>query len=100
LVVFFAVEINEGAYWAATMRIAREDTSAATGVLNTGGNLGGLICQPVVAFLSGNGQWSLVFISGAAFALFAALLWTRIDSGRLVKSGRNLSSVLELARHT
>ena len=46
---FFAVEINEGAYWAATMNIARSDTAAATGVLNTGGNLGGIICQPIVA---------------------------------------------------
>jgi nitrate/nitrite transporter NarK len=40
-VVFFAIEINEGAYWAATMGIAKEDTSAATGVLNTGATSGG-----------------------------------------------------------
>lgn len=72
---FFAMEVNEGPYWAATMSIARADTGAATGVLNTGGNLGGVICQPVVAALVAGGAWSSAWLSGALFALTAAGLW-------------------------
>jgi ACS family glucarate transporter-like MFS transporter len=72
---FLAMEINEGPYWAATMNIARADTGAATGVLNTGGNVGGIICQPVVAALVVGGNWSSAWISGAGFALVAAVLW-------------------------
>ncbi len=80
---FFAMEINEGPYWAATMSIARADTGAATGVLNTGGNVGGIICQPVVAALVAGGHWNIAWISGAVFALVAAALWlfTRAETG-------------------
>jgi hypothetical protein len=45
---YCAVEINEAAYWAGTMRIAQGDSMAATGVLNTGGNIGGWIGIPLV----------------------------------------------------
>ncbi len=76
---FGAVEVNEGAYWAATMRIARADTGAATGVLNTGGNLGGIVCQPVVAALSSAGNWRLAFVTGAVLAIVAAALWLLVN---------------------
>ena len=75
---FFAIEINEGPYWAATMSIARADTGAATGVLNTGGNTGGIICQPLVAWLVASGDWSAAWITGAGFALVAAALWLAV----------------------
>jgi ACS family glucarate transporter-like MFS transporter len=79
---FCAVEINEGVYWAATMRVARADTGAATGVLNTGANLGGVITQPIVGFLSGSGAWSAAFVTGTAFALVAAAAWLLVDPER------------------
>jgi ACS family glucarate transporter-like MFS transporter len=79
---FWAVEITEGAYWAATMRVARADTGAATGVLNTGGNLGGVIGQPIVGALSGVGLWSGAFATGTALAFLAALLWLFVDAAR------------------
>ncbi|MFM7626838.1 MAG: MFS transporter [Gammaproteobacteria bacterium] len=75
---FFAMEINEGPYWAATMSIARADTGAATGVLNTGGNTGGIICQPLVAWLVASGDWTAAWITGAGFALVAAALWLAV----------------------
>jgi MFS transporter, ACS family, glucarate transporter len=83
---FGAVEINEGAYWAAAMRVARADTGAATGVLNTGGNLGGILCQPVVAALSAAGAWNIAFATGTALALAAAGAWLLIDADRPVRA--------------
>jgi sugar phosphate permease len=79
-VAFFAMEVNEGPYWAATMNVARADTGAATGVLNTGGNMGGMLCQPVVAALAAAGAWHGVWISGAVFAALAAVLWLFVKS--------------------
>jgi len=81
-IAFMAVELNEGPYWAATMRVARADTGAATGVLNTFGNIGGIIAGPVVGWLSGHGGWDGAFITGTAFATTAGLLWLAIDPGR------------------
>jgi MFS transporter, ACS family, glucarate transporter len=90
-VAFATIEINEGAYWAATMHIARDDTGAATGVLNTGGNIGGIICQPIVAALSGAGLWSGAFASGSLFALAAAGAWLFINPSQ--KSDCSISGV-------
>ncbi|HEY2685503.1 MAG TPA: MFS transporter [Steroidobacteraceae bacterium] len=81
---YFLIELNEGAYWGTTMFVAREECMAATGVLNTGGNVGGLIVTPIAAALSGAGHWSLVFLIGAAFALVSALLWFGIDADQRV----------------
>jgi ACS family glucarate transporter-like MFS transporter len=79
---FAGVEVNEGPYWAATMQIARSDTMAATGVLNTGGNIGGLIALPTIGFLSGSGHWDAAIVIGAAFAVVAAVLWLLVDPSR------------------
>ena len=86
-VAFCAIELNEGAYWAATTRIARADTAAATGVLNTGGNGGGIITHPLVGALSGMGAWNWAFITGTGFALIAAACWLLIDSDRPTAAG-------------
>jgi nitrate/nitrite transporter NarK len=79
---FFMVEINEGAFGAAIMNVARTDVAAAWGVLNTGGNAGGIIAQPLVGFLTNGGVWGGAFITGSVFALVAAGLWLWIDPAR------------------
>ena len=79
---FAAVEVNEGPYWAAIMHVGRADTMAASGLLNTGGNAGGLIATPVVAYLSERHEWTLAFVIGAAFAVAGAALWLVIDPTR------------------
>ena len=81
-VAFAGAEVTEGPYWAATMQVARSDTMAATGVLNTGGNLGGFVATPIVAYLSGAGMWNAAFVTGTVFALIAAALWLWIDPSR------------------
>jgi ACS family glucarate transporter-like MFS transporter len=74
------VELCEAPFWAVTMFVARADTMAATGVLNTGGNIGGLIGIPIVAYLSGHGQWTLAFAIGAVFSVLGAVAWLGIDA--------------------
>jgi ACS family glucarate transporter-like MFS transporter len=77
---FASVELCEGPFWAATMFIARADTMSATGILNTGGNGGGLIGIPVVAYLSGQGHWTTAFVIGAVFSVVGAVAWLGIDA--------------------
>ena len=80
---FACVELNEGNYWGVAMRLAPNDSMAATAVLNTGGNLGGVIGTPVIAALSASqGGWGVVFAAGAVTSVVAALLWLTINPGR------------------
>jgi len=79
---FACVELNEGNYWGVAMRLAPSDSMAATAALNTGGNLGGVIGTFIVAALSADGRWDLVFTTGVVTSIVAALLWLTIDPGR------------------
>jgi MFS transporter, ACS family, glucarate transporter len=84
MATFFAIELNEAAFWAGTMRVARSDTGAATGVMNTGGNLAGMVSAPISGALSGAGNWNATFVIGAVFAFVAAACWFAIDPDRRV----------------
>jgi sugar phosphate permease len=61
------------------LEIGRDVAAAAGAILNTGGNLGGIVATPVVAALSGGGDWTTPFVAGAACALVSALVWLLID---------------------
>jgi ACS family glucarate transporter-like MFS transporter len=79
---YAVVELCEAPFWAGTMFVARADTMSAGGVLNTGGNAGGLISIPIVAWLSGHGQWTTAFVIGAIFSIVGAVAWLGIDVER------------------
>ena len=79
---FACIELTEGSYWGATMHLAPSDTMAATAVLNTGGNLGGVAATPIIAALSTGQSWTVVFATGAVTSMAAAALWFTIDAGR------------------
>jgi len=76
---FGCVELTEGAYWGAGMSVGRGDTMSVCGFMNTGGNLGGIISIPIVAYFSGRHLWFAAFWIGAGFALVSALAWLGID---------------------
>ncbi len=73
------VELTEGAYWGAGMTVGRGDTMAVCGFMNTGGNLGGIIGIPIVAYFSAQHLWSTAFLVGASFAMVGAISWLGID---------------------
>jgi ACS family glucarate transporter-like MFS transporter len=78
---FGCVELTEGAYWGAGMTVGRGDTMAVCGFMNTGGNLGGIISIPIVAYFSGQHLWHTAFLIGVGFALLSALAWLGINVG-------------------
>ncbi len=77
---FACVEVTEGTFWGATMRLAPTDTMAAPAVLNTGGNLGGVVATPIIAALSAHRGWTAVFATAAVTSLAAAAIWLTIDA--------------------
>jgi len=78
-VCFAAVELNEGAYWGAAMTVGRGDTMAVSGVMNTGGNLGGIVGIPIIGYLSGEHLWHAAFVLGAVFSVACAVAWLWIE---------------------
>jgi ACS family glucarate transporter-like MFS transporter len=78
---FGCVELAEGAFWGAGMTVGRGDTMTVCGFMNTGGNLGGIISIPTVAYFSGQHLWHTAFVIGAGFAVVSALAWFGIRVG-------------------
>jgi ACS family glucarate transporter-like MFS transporter len=79
---FGCAQMTEAPFWAATFWVARDRASAATGVLNTGGNIGGIIGTPIVGYLVAAHDWNAAFATGVGFALASAALWLLIDADR------------------
>jgi ACS family glucarate transporter-like MFS transporter len=75
---FGAVELSEGAFWGAGMTVGRGDTMAVCGIMNTGGNLGGIIGLPIVGYLADQHSWNTAFLIGVGFAIVSALAWLGI----------------------
>lgn len=69
---FFYVDV---AYWVAAMIVGGRHASAATGLMNTGGNAAGAIGAVAVPLIARSAGWFVAVSTGAAFALLAAALW-------------------------
>ncbi len=84
---FGTVELTEGAFWGAGMTVGRGDTMAVCGIMNTGGNLGGIIGIPIVGYFSGQHAWNTAFFIGVGFAVVSALAWLGIRVDDPVEQG-------------
>lgn len=71
---FGFTQFTEGSYWQACTFVAGPHTAAATGVMNTGGNLPGFLA-PLVGFMLDRFGWMPTLFSGSIFALISVVLW-------------------------
>ncbi len=87
---FGCTQLTEGAFWAAAIFVSGKHVSAATGVLNTGGNIvGGIgaLLVPITAEVFG---WVPALATGSVFALAGVGLWlfVRADKSMVISSGK------------
>jgi len=82
---FFATQLTQAPFWAAAYWVAPEQASMATGVLNAGGNLGGIIGTWLVATLVGSASWPVAIATGVGFALASAATWIPVNAERRVR---------------
>jgi len=78
---FGFTQFTEGAYWQATAAAAGPHTASASGVLNMGGNLAGLLA-PAVGLVVDRVGWWPALATGSGFAMLGALLWFFIGTGK------------------
>jgi MFS transporter, ACS family, glucarate transporter len=72
---FGCVMLVDTAYWVAAMVAGGRHAAAATGMMNTGGNVVGALGAVSVPMIAGAFGWFAAVASGAVFALVAAGLW-------------------------
>ncbi len=86
-VCFACNQLTEAPFWVATMAVSGKHAPVATGVMNTGGNLPGIIggmLVPVTANLLG---WEAAIMTGSVFAFIGAILWIFIRADEPMGDG-------------
>ena len=80
-ICFSLTQFTEGTYWAGTSFVARRHTYNAAGILNTGGNLAGVVSAPLIPIFVGWFGWVGALSTGSLMAIVAGLLWfwIRVD---------------------
>jgi len=79
---FFAIQLTQAPFWAAAFHVSGDQASTATGVLNAGGNLGGIIGIWLIARLVEQSGWTLALETGVGFTLASAATWFWVDADR------------------
>ena len=80
---FASTQFTEGAYWSAQTYVAGPYTAPASGVMNTGGNLAGIVVAPLMPYLAGHIGWVAALSTGSIMAFVGAALWLFIRADRL-----------------
>ncbi len=92
-VLFFALcsgltQLTDPVYWGAIVSVAGRHAAAASGVLNTGGNVVGGIGAVLVPVIARNFGWPAAIASGAIFPLLGAFLWFFVRADKTVSIER------------
>ena len=72
---FGSTQLTEGPYWAAAIFVSGKQASAATGVMNTGGNIVGGIGALLVPITVAAFGWVPALATGSVFAMLGVGLW-------------------------
>jgi ACS family glucarate transporter-like MFS transporter len=79
---FGSIQLTEASFWVATMAVSGKHAAVATGVLNTGGNIPGMIGGLMVPVIAGLLGWPAAIMSGSVFAIIGAALWIFIRADK------------------
>jgi dipeptide/tripeptide permease len=75
---FGFIQLTEGSYWSSLVYISKKSIQGSGGILNTGGNLGGVISTPLVPLLVAQYNWIIALSSGAIFAIAGIIFFLMI----------------------
>jgi ACS family glucarate transporter-like MFS transporter len=80
-------QLTEAPFWVATMAVSGEHAPVATGVMNTGGNLPGIVGGMLVPVIANLLSWEAAIMTGSLFAIIGALLWIFIRADEPMGGG-------------
>ncbi len=86
-ICFACNQLTEAPFWVSTMAVSGRHEPVATGVLNTGGNLPGIIGGMLVPVTAGLLGWPAAIMTGSVFAIVGALLWIFIRADEPMGTG-------------
>jgi sugar phosphate permease len=94
-----SVDLALSACWAAPLDIAAAHAGVVTGLMNTFGNLGGIVCPIVVGWAVDRlHSWTLPFHITAAVYVAGAIAWIAVDPRQQIAQQRTPAEVILAGR--
>ena len=75
---------SEGPFWAVAIEISGEHVGAACGILNTGGNLGGMLAPVLTPMIAAHFGWAGGLYFGSLMVLIGMLTWLLVDPSKKI----------------
>ena len=72
----------EGPFWASAMEVGGKQVGAAGGILNTGGNVGGIFAPIVTPFIASRFGWHWGLYFGSFIVILGVLTWFFVDPAK------------------
>jgi predicted MFS family arabinose efflux permease len=69
---------TECIFWSSSIEIGGDHAGAAGALMNTAGNVGGIVSTALVPVLLNHFGWNVAFGSSSALVFISALLWFRV----------------------
>ena len=70
---------SDGPFWATAIDLGRKNVGACSGIMNTGGNVGGFLAPILTPLIAGYAGWSWGLYFGAGVVLIGVIVWFLID---------------------
>jgi MFS family permease len=90
-----AVGAAEGPFWATAVELGRRRGGSAAGLLNTGGNAGGLLAPIVTPWVGQRFGWGAAVALGSLVSLIGLTLWLGIEPARALDDRKKPTEILE-----
>jgi ACS family glucarate transporter-like MFS transporter len=84
-----ALCLAQSAYFAVTADIAGRSAGAASGLVNTGAQAGGVITASLTPWIADRFGWTASFLIAAALCALGALAWLAVDPNASLEASRN-----------
>lgn len=80
-----ALYLSQSSFWAVTADVAGPSAGSVSGLMNTGGQIGGAVTATLTALIAEKYGWTASFLTAAGLCVFGSLLWLVVNpNARLV----------------
>ena len=70
-----AIGLCEAPTWVAALEIGKEQCGTSAAIVNTGGNLGGMLAPTITAYVASKYEWNTSFALASIVCLFGVVQW-------------------------
>jgi MFS family permease len=85
----------EGPHWATAVELGGRRGGSAAGILNTGGNVGGVLAPIITPWAGEHYGWAAAVMLGSLVSLSSVVMWLGIDAGRKPPVPKALAEAFE-----